>query len=59
MRNHLQFYVEIICLSRPFRESQFQDSLFNSLPATFALSLEPDPARQNVGPDLDPNCLTL
>ena len=25
---------------------------------TFANSLEPDQARQNVGPDLDPNCLT-
>ena len=22
-------------------------------------SLDPDQARQNVGPDLDPNCLTL
>ena len=26
---------------------------------TFANSLEPDQARQNVAPDLDPNCLTL
>ena len=26
---------------------------------TFANSLDPDEARQNVGPDLDPNCLTL
>ena len=26
---------------------------------TFANSLDPDQARQNVGPDLDPNCLTL
>ena len=41
--------------------------VFNSLPAkgnfccllmTFANSLDPDQARQNVGPDLDPNCLT-
>ena len=40
----------------------------NSLPAsdifcrlliTFANSLDPDQARQNVGPDLDPNFLTL
>ena len=40
--------------------------VFNSLPArgdscclliTFANSLDPDQARQNVGPDLDPNCL--
>ena len=26
---------------------------------TFANSLDPDQARQNVGPDLDPNWLTL
>ena len=41
---------------------------FNSFPAvgdfcclliTFANSLDPDQARQNIGPDLDPNCLTL
>ena len=41
--------------------------VFNSLPArddfcglliTFANSLDPDQARQNVGPDLVPNCLT-
>ena len=41
--------------------------VFNSLPARgdfcclliiFANSLDPDQARQNVGPDLDPNCLT-
>ena len=25
----------------------------------FCKSLEPDPARRNVGPDLNPNCLTL
>ena len=25
---------------------------------TIANSLDPDQARQNVGPDLDPNCLT-
>ena len=40
---------------------------FNSLPTrgdfccliiTFANSLDPDQAQQNVGPDLDPNCLT-
>ena len=41
---------------------------FNSFPTsgnicrlliTFANSLDPDQARRNVGPDLDPNCLTL
>ena len=26
---------------------------------TFVNSLEPDQARQHIGPDLDPNCLTL
>ena len=40
----------------------------NSLPASgefchllliFANSLDPGQAQQNVGPDLDPNCLTL
>ena len=42
-------------------------SVFNSLTTsgdfchlliTFANILDPDQARQNVGPDLDPNCLT-
>ena len=41
--------------------------VFNSLPVrgnfcclliTFANGLGPDQARQNVGPDLDPNCFT-
>ena len=41
--------------------------VFNPLPArgtfgclliTFASSLDPDQARQNFGPDLDPSCLT-
>ena len=27
--------------------------------AVFASSMDPVQARQNVGPDLDPNCLTL
>ena len=43
-------------------------SLFNSFPASgdfcrlliiFANSFDPDQDRQDVGPDLDPNCLTL
>ena len=43
-------------------------SIINSLPAsgnvcnllmTFANSLDPDQDRKDVGPDLDPNCLTL
>ena len=32
---------------------------FCCLLITFTNSLDPDQARQNVGPDLDPNCLTL
>ena len=32
---------------------------FNHLLKTFASSLDPDQAQQNVGPDLDPNCLSL
>ena len=45
---------------------QIISHIFNSFPAsgdfcqlliTFANSLDPDPAQQNVGPDLDPNCL--
>ena len=41
------------------------DITLNSFPAncvsadTFANSLDPDKARQNVGPNLDPNYLTL
>ena len=31
---------------------------FCCLLITFANSFDPDQARQNVGPDLDPNCLT-
>ena len=31
---------------------------FCHLLITFANSLDPDQAQQNVGPDLDPNCLT-
>ena len=32
---------------------------FSCLLITFANSLDPDQARQIVGPDLDPNCLSL
>ena len=32
---------------------------FCHLLITFANSLDPDQARQNVGPDLDPNCYNL
>ena len=32
---------------------------FCHLLITFEINLDPDQAGQNVGPDLDPNCLTL
>ena len=38
--------------------SLLASSDFWHLLITFANSLNPDQARQNVGPDLDPNCLT-
>ena len=34
------------------------DELYGLL-MTFVNSLDPDQAQHNVGPDLDPNCLTL
>ena len=37
----------------------FYSGDFCRLLITFANSLDSDQARQNVGPDLDPNCLTL
>ena len=62
-----------INLSQGFSQKVVSTScfVFNSLPARgysccllitfancFANSLDPDQARQNVGPELDPNCLT-
>ena len=32
---------------------------FSCLLITFAISLDPDQDLENVGPDLDPNCLAL
>ena len=37
----------------------FKRKLYCHRLITFAKGLEPDQARQSVGPDLDPNCLTL
>ena len=46
------------CVCRLF--NSFHDSGdFCRLLITFANSLDTDQARQNVGPDLDPNCLML
>ena len=58
-----------INFSRGFSQKVVSTScfVFNSLSTrgnlcclliTFANSLDPDPARKNVGPELDPNCLT-
>ena len=37
----------------------FLKELFDRLLITFGNSLNPDYSRQDVGPDLEPNCLTL
>ena len=48
----------LVCLFNAFISS-LANGNFCRLLITFANSLDPDQARQNVGPDLDPNCLTL
>ena len=59
----------IVIFSQGFSQKVVSKSsfVFNSLPPrvdfcclliTFANSLDPDQASQNVGSDLDPNCLT-
>ena len=45
-------YQVVLYLTLPIRED------FCCLLITFANSLDPDQARQNMGPDLDPTCLT-
>ena len=60
---HLVFSMSILIFSL-LRRSICQTQLkliinYQRLLLTFANSLGPDQARQNVGPDLDPNCLTL
>ena len=44
---------------KPDTSELFQIAYYSCLLISFANSLDPDQARQNVGPDLDPNCLTL
>ena len=44
---------------KPDTSEHFQIAYYCCLLITFANSSDPDQARQNVGPDLDPNCLTL
>ena len=40
-------------------KTTFDALALSLLAATFSNSLDPDQDRQNVGPDLDPNSLTL
>ena len=54
----------VISLSSSFLLYIYPQNFVNSayyrcLLINFANSLDPDQARQNVRPDLDPNCLTL
>ena len=46
-------------IAHPTPNSFLDSSYFYRLLITFANSLDSDQDRQNVGPDLDPNCLTL
>ena len=55
-------------LARTYKVASRSCSVFNALFTSsdlchlliaFANSLDPDQARQNVGPDPDPNCLTV
>ena len=53
------FWPDFCCLFITFANSLDPDQDQQSLFITFANSLDPDQDQQNVGPDLDPNCLTL
>ena len=58
------YIVSFLChqlgnISRLNTQSLTRCLLAHHLLITFANRLDPDQARQNVGPDLDPNCLTL
>ena len=56
-------FLKIQLMYQLFVMSKFNSFLasgkFCNLLIIFTNSLEPDQDRQNVGPDLDPNCLTL
>ena len=43
----------------PNRDGKLTPCLLVSSADNLCKQLDPDQARQNVGPDLDPNCLTL
>ena len=49
----------LVIMAQCFLSSSLASGDFCCLLITFANSLDPDQDRQNVGPDLDPNCLTL
>ena len=62
------FYFQLVCPYIHYAYSIIYVAPFNSFPGsgdlcrlliTFANSLDPGQDRQNVYPDLDPNCLTL
>ena len=54
------YYLGLYAVSRVWSVKKFPISDdFCRLLMTFANSLDPDQAQHYVGPDLDPNCLTL
>ena len=46
----------IVCVVQRLTRSLPANDIFCGLSITNANSLDPDQARQNIGPDLDPNC---
>ena len=52
------FFIHFLDKRYPLK-SRLDIGKFCHLMIIFANSLDPDQDRQNVGPDLDPNCLTL
>ena len=53
LQSKTETFLQFTILTLPVRDK------FCSLLITFANSLYPDQNRQNIGPDLDPNHLTL
>ena len=56
--NEIDLSQKIVSISCSVFNTLAAGSDFCHLLITFANSLDLDQARQNVGPDLDPNCLT-
>ena len=55
----MKWLLSLIDISLVWLNSYPTSGDFYRLLKTFVNSLNPDQARQNVGPHLDPNCLTL